>query len=59
MALTRFGTAIGLAIGAVWAIAGFTGAALTAALAGMGYIVGAVLEGRIDVIDYLGRRDGE
>ncbi|MGH9183531.1 MAG: DUF2273 domain-containing protein [Acidimicrobiales bacterium] len=58
MGTTRMGTIIGLTLGAVWAIAGFAGAALAAALAGLGYLVGAVIEGRIDVIDYLSRRRG-
>lgn len=56
MTATRFGTLVGLAIGAVWAFAGFTGALITAVAAGLGYLVALLVEGRIDVTDYLGHR---
>lgn len=57
--ITRFGTLVGLAIGVVWVFAGFTGALLTAALAAAGFFVGLLLEGRVDVTEYLGHRHDE
>lgn len=54
--VTRFGTAVGLVIGAVWALAGFTGAVLTAVLGAVGYVVALMLQGRVDVTEYLGHR---
>jgi hypothetical protein len=59
MTTTRFATVLGLVIGAIWALTGFPGALLTAALAGVGYLVALVLEGRIDVTDYLGHRHAD
>jgi hypothetical protein len=56
MTTTRFATVLGLVIGAIWALAGFSGALLTAALAGVGFLVALVLEGRVDITDYLGHR---
>ncbi len=53
---TRFGTFVGLAIGAVWTFAGFAGAALTAVLGALGYVVALMVEGRVDVTEYLGHR---
>lgn len=59
MTITRFATLVGLAIGIVWVFAGFTGALLTAALAAVGFFVGLLVEGRIDVTEYLGHRHDE
>ncbi len=56
MSSTRFGTVIGLVIGAVWALTGFTGAVLTAVLGAVGYVVALMLQGRVDVTEYLGHR---
>jgi hypothetical protein len=51
---SRFGILLGLVIGGVWAFTGFGGALLTAALATVGFLVALVVEGRVDVTDYLG-----
>lgn len=59
MTITRFGTLVGLAIGVVWVFAGFTGALLTAALAAVGFLVALMVEGRLDVTEYLGHRHDE
>lgn len=59
MTITRFGTLVGLAIGAVWVFAGFTGALLTAALGLLGFLVALMVEGRVDVTEYLGHRHDE
>jgi hypothetical protein len=56
MTTTRFATAVGLALGAVWALAGFDGMLVAAALAVVGFLVGLVLDGRIDVTEFLGHR---
>lgn len=56
MSMTRFGIVVGLAIGAVWTFGGFTGALLTAALGAVGFLVVLILEGRIDITEYLGHR---
>lgn len=53
---TRFGTVLGLVIGGVWSFTGFDGALITAALAAVGCLVALVVEGRVDVTDYLGHR---
>lgn len=59
MTITRFGTLVGLAIGVVWVFAGFAGALLTAALAALGFVVALMVEGRLDVTEYLGHRHDE
>lgn len=59
MTTARFGTLVGLAIGAVWVFAGFTSALLVAALAALGFVVGLMIEGRVDVTEYLGHRHDE
>jgi hypothetical protein len=56
MSTTRYGTILGLALGAVWALTGFDGVVLAALIAGIGFLVGEVLSGRIDVNEYVGRR---
>ncbi len=56
MSTTRFGIVLGLVIGGVWAFTGFGGALLTAALGAVGFLVALVIEGRVDVTDYLGHR---
>jgi hypothetical protein len=56
MSTTRFATIIGLVIGAVWALTGFGGAVLSGLSAAVGFLVGQVLTGRIDLNEYVGRR---
>jgi hypothetical protein len=56
MTIARFGTLVGLAIGAVWTFGGFSGALLTAVLGGVGFLVALMMEGRVDVTEYLGHR---
>lgn len=56
MSMTRFGILVGLGIGAVWTFGGFTGAVLTAALGAVGFLVALIVEGRMDVTEYLGHR---
>lgn len=60
MSPSYIGAVVGLILGAIWAIAGFTGALITAALATVGYLAGRVVSGQLDLTDYLGhRRDGD
>ena len=59
MTIARFGTFVGLAIGAIWVFGGFTGALLTVALAAVGFFIGLLAEGRVDVTEYLGHRHSE
>lgn len=59
MTTARFGTLVGLAIGAVWVFAGFTSALLVAALAAVGFVAALMIEGRVDVTEYLGHRHDE
>lgn len=56
MTTTRFGALVGLALGAIWVFAGFGAAMLAAGLTAIGFLVGLVLEGRIDLAEYLGHR---
>lgn len=59
MTIARFGTLVGLAIGAIWVFGGFTGALLAGALAAVGFLIGLMVEGRVDVTEYLGHRHNE
>jgi hypothetical protein len=45
----RFGAVIGLALGAIWAIAGFPGAVLAGLLSAAGSLTALVLQGRVDL----------
>lgn len=56
MSNTKFGALIMVLIVAVWAIDGVWWALLAAVLAAVGAAVGAVLDGRIDIVRYLGHR---
>ena len=56
MSMTRFGILVGLGIGAVWTFGGFSGALLTAASGAVGFLVALIVEGRMDVTEYLGHR---
>lgn len=59
MSASHIGALVGLALGAIWAFAGFTGALIAAALAIVGYVAGRVVTGELDLTEYLGhRRDG-
>lgn len=59
MSSTKFGALIMVLIVAVWAIDGIWWALLAAALGVVGAAVGAVIDGRIDVVRYLGHRHEE
>ncbi len=59
MTTAQFATFVGLALGAVWAFGGFEGAALTAVLGLVGFLVGQVVSGRIDVSEYIGSRQSQ
>jgi len=60
MSASHIGAIVGLTLGAIWALDEFTGALIAAALALVGYVVGRVVTGELDLTDYLGhRRDGE
>lgn len=56
MSSTKFGAFIMVLITLVWAIGGFWWALLAAVLGAVGAGVGFVIEGRIDIVRYLGHR---
>lgn len=49
MTASRFATLVGLALGAVYAFTSFGGFVFAAIATAVGFVVGLVLEGRIDV----------
>ncbi|MGH8930282.1 MAG: hypothetical protein ACRDZO_06520 [Egibacteraceae bacterium] len=49
MSTPRFGALIGLALGAIWAVAGLDGAALAGFLSLVGYVIVLIREGRVDL----------
>lgn len=49
MTASRFATLVGLALGAVWAFEGFGDFIIAGIVTAVGFIVGLVLEGRIDI----------
>jgi len=51
------GLYVGLLLGLAWAVTGFTGFLLTAALGAVGFVVGRVLAGQLDLTPYLGGRN--
>lgn len=57
MPKTRLCLFVGLAIGAVWAVAGVEGAAICAGLGAVGLLVGFVLSQGVDLSALGGRRD--
>lgn len=58
MSTQRFCLLVGLAIGAVWAIAGVAGAAIAAGLALVGALVGFVIvNGDVDLSALIGRKE--
>jgi hypothetical protein len=50
----RFGALIGLALGAIWALADLEGAVVAGFLAAVGYYAPSVLAGRVDLSRFLG-----
>ncbi len=56
MPVTYFAMLAGLLIGAVWAIDGFGGAVLTAAVGALGYVIALVVGGELDLTQFLGHR---
>jgi hypothetical protein len=54
MTTIRFGTLVGLILGAIWVFGGFLSALLVAVLAALGAVVAAVATGRVDLAEYLG-----
>lgn len=59
MSIQRFCLLVGLAIGAVWAVSGVSGAAIAAGLAVVGLLVGALLTQGVDLSAFASRRDEE
>jgi len=51
------GLFVGLLLGLAWAVTGFTGFLLTAALGAVGFFVGRVVSGQLDLTPYLGGRN--
>jgi hypothetical protein len=56
MTTIRFGTLVGLVLGAVWVFAGFLSALLVGVLAAIGAVTAAVVTGRVDLAEYLGHQ---
>jgi hypothetical protein len=56
MTTIRFGTFVGLVLGAIWVFAGFLSALLVAVLAVIGAVIAAVVTGRVDLAEYLGHQ---
>lgn len=57
MSIQRFCLLVGLAIGAVWAVSGVSGAAIAAGLAAVGFLIGVVLAQGVDLSSFAQRRD--
>lgn len=53
---TTTGLFVGLLLGLAWAATGFDGFLLTAALGVVGFVVGKVVAGQLDLTPYLGGR---
>ncbi len=62
MSARVIGIAVGLVLGIVWMSLGFGAAVLTGILALIGWLIGGVIEGRVNVVDVWndlqGRRRG-
>ena len=56
MSTPALGVLVGLAVTAIWAFAGFGWVLLAAVLSGLGWTVGMVAEGRLDLTRFLGHR---
>jgi uncharacterized membrane protein YeaQ/YmgE (transglycosylase-associated protein family) len=57
MPLTFVGLFVGLFLGLAWAFAGFSGFVLTAVFGVIGYLVGKVVAGQLDLTPYLGGKN--
>lgn len=53
MSKTLIGLAVGLLLGTVWAFGGFGSFILVIVIGAIGLVVGMVLDGRIDIGDYI------
>lgn len=53
---TTTGLFVGLLLGLAWAATGFDGFLLTAVLGVIGFVVGKVVAGQLDLTPYLGGR---
>jgi uncharacterized membrane protein YeaQ/YmgE (transglycosylase-associated protein family) len=51
------GLFVGLLLGIAWAVGGFSGFLLTAVLGVIGFVVGRVVSGQLDLTPYLGGRN--
>jgi hypothetical protein len=51
------GLYVGLLLGLAWAVTGFGGFLLTAGLGAVGYLIGKIVSGQLDLTPYLGGRD--
>lgn len=56
MSTIRFGTIVGLVLGAIWVFAGFLSALLVAVIGAIGAVIAAVVTGRVDLAEYLGHQ---
>lgn len=56
MSTPALGAIIGLALAAIWAIAGLWWVLLAVVLAGIGFIIGLVADGRLDLTRFLGHQ---
>jgi hypothetical protein len=54
---TVIGLFTGLLLGLGWTMEGFPGLAVVALLGALGFVVGRVIEGELDLTQYLGGRD--
>lgn len=55
--LSTTGLYVGLVLGLAWAVTGFDGFLLTAALGAAGFVIGKILSGQLDLTPYLGGRN--
>jgi uncharacterized membrane protein YeaQ/YmgE (transglycosylase-associated protein family) len=55
--LPTTGLYVGLVLGLAWAVTGFGGFLLTAALGAVGFVIGKILSGQLDLTSYLGGRN--
>ena len=56
MHLTIVGLFVGLLLGLAWATTGFSGFLITGVLGAVGFVVGKVISGQLDLTVYLGGR---